>query len=104
PPPTFTTKVVKYEDKELLLVQVAPSTAVVHVVKELGPFIRANGSNRTPTSHELELLQMRRAAGGIMPLYGNFIDNSSDCWRAGWRVALGEVSFGFSSSYQFLFP
>ncbi len=65
PPPSFTTKTIKYEDKELLLVQVARSSTTVHVVKELGPFIRANGSNRTPTSHELALLQGRRGSSGL---------------------------------------
>jgi hypothetical protein len=74
PPPNFTTKVVKYEDKELFFVQVAQASATVHVVKELGPFIRANRSNRTPTSHELESLQRRRASGGVMPLFSNWID------------------------------
>lgn len=67
PPPIFTTKIVKYEGKELFLVQVAHSPATVHVVKDLGPFIRANRSNRTPTSHELELLQGRRGFGGTLP-------------------------------------
>lgn len=75
PPPNFTTKVVNYGDKELFFVQVAQSSAVVHVVKELGPFIRANRSNRTPTSHELELLQGRRASGGGTPLFRNWIDS-----------------------------
>ena len=65
PPPRFTTKIVRYEDKDLLLVQVAHSSATVHVVKDLGPFIRANGSNRTPTSHELELLRGRRGSSGL---------------------------------------
>lgn len=65
PPPRFTTKIVRYEDKDLFLVQVADSSATVHVVKELGPFIRANRSNRTPTSHELELLRGRRGSSGL---------------------------------------
>ncbi len=65
PPPQFTTKTAKYENKELFLVQVAHSPSTVHVVKELGPFIRANRSNRTPTSHELELLQRRRGSSGL---------------------------------------
>ncbi len=69
PPPTFTTKVVKYEDKELFFVQVVRASAAVHVVKELGPFIRANRSNRTPTSHELELLQARWTSSGVLPAF-----------------------------------
>ncbi len=69
PPPIFTTKIAKYEDKELFLVQVTHSSTTVHVVKELGPFIRANRSNRTPTSHELELLQGRRGVGSALPLF-----------------------------------
>ena len=68
PPPSFTTKVVKYEGKELFLVRVAESSGTVHVVKELGPYIRANRSDRTPTSHELELLQRRRGSvSGLSP-------------------------------------
>src|SRR6267142_158500 len=65
PPPRFTTNIVRYEDKDLHLVQVAHSSATVHVVKDLGPFIRANRSNRTPTSHELELLRGRRGSSGL---------------------------------------
>lgn len=59
PPPRFETKSIKHENKELFLVQIARSSSGVHVVKDLGPFIRANKSNRTPTSHELELLYRR---------------------------------------------
>src|SRR6266446_9471570 len=69
PPPSFTMKIVKYDNKELLLVQVAQSSAMVHVVKELGPFIRANKSNRSPTSHELELLQGRRGSDRGLPVF-----------------------------------
>lgn len=68
PPPNFTTKITKHENKELFLVQIAQSSDVVHVVKELGPFIRANRSNRTPTSHELEQLRRRNSESGI-PLF-----------------------------------
>jgi len=68
PPPQFTTKEVKYENKEVLLVRVAQSSSTVHVVRELGPFIRANKSNRSPTSHELELLQKRRSSSGNSPI------------------------------------
>ena len=69
PPPSFTMKIVEYDNKELLLVQVAQSSAMVHVVKELGPFIRANKSNRSPTSHELELLQGRRGSDRGLPVF-----------------------------------
>jgi hypothetical protein len=68
PPPSFTTKIVKYDNKELFVVRIAQSSATVHVVKELGPFIRANRSNRSPTSHELELLQKRRSSSGNSPI------------------------------------
>ncbi len=68
PPPSFTTKIVKYENKELFVVRIAQSSATVYVVKELGPFIRANKSNRSPTSHELELLQKRRSSSGNSPI------------------------------------
>jgi Putative DNA-binding domain len=64
PPPSFTVKAVKYQDKDLFLVRVAESSATVHVVKEVGPYIRANKSNRAPTSHELEVLQRRRSGSG----------------------------------------
>src|SRR5260370_26134738 len=69
PPPSFMMKIVKYDNKELLLVQVAQSSAMVHVVKELGPFIRANKSNRSPTSHELELLQWRLSSDRGLPVF-----------------------------------
>jgi hypothetical protein len=77
PPPQFTTKVVKHEGKELFLVQIAESSATVHVVKELGPFIRANRSNRTPTSHELELMMGRRGSGAPLSLFYRRRDSSS---------------------------
>jgi len=69
PPPSFTTKIVKYDNKELFVVQVAHSPNTVHVVKDQGPFIRANRSNRTPTSYELELLQRRRGSESGLPLF-----------------------------------
>src|SRR5258708_35381597 len=68
PPPSFTVKAVKYQDKDLFLVRVAASSASVHVVKEVGPYIRANKSNRAPTSHELELLQRRSGSGSPLSL------------------------------------
>ncbi len=69
PPPSFTTKIVKYDNKELFVVRIAQSSATVHVVKELGPFIRANKSNRSPTSHELELLRGRRSSESGLPVF-----------------------------------
>src|SRR5260370_18940755 len=68
-PPSFTTKIVKYDNKELFVVRIAQSSATVHVVKELGPFIRANKSNRSPTSHELELLRGRRDSESGLPVF-----------------------------------
>src|SRR5208282_441879 len=64
PPPVVRTGVVNYENKELLLVEIPESHAAVHTVKDLGPFIRANATNRSPTSYELELL-FRRGDLGI---------------------------------------
>jgi|SRR5271165_1092703 len=63
PPPEFTTRVVRHEGKELLLVRVPESSGSVHTVRDLGPFIRANGTNRTPTSYELEAVFRRRSFG-----------------------------------------
>jgi hypothetical protein len=65
PPPAFATRVVKHEGKELLLVEIAESASAVHTVKDLGPFIRANGTCRSPTSHELALLSQRRNVSGM---------------------------------------
>jgi ATP-dependent DNA helicase RecG len=65
PPPAFTTRVVNHENKELLLVQIVESASAVHTVKDLGPFIRANGTNRSPNSHELALLWQRRNVTGM---------------------------------------
>ncbi len=65
PPPVFTTRVVNHEGKELLLVEIVESASTVHTVKDPGPFIRANGTNRSPTSHELALLWQRRNVSGM---------------------------------------
>lgn len=59
PPPAFTVRAVVYENKELLVIAVNKSDSVVHVVKDRGPFIRANATNRSPTSHELARLLTR---------------------------------------------
>ncbi len=58
-----------HENKELLVVEVPESLSVVHTVKDLGPFIRANGTNRAPTSHELKLLFQRRGSGLSAPIF-----------------------------------
>jgi hypothetical protein len=63
PPPEFTTRIVSHEGRDLLLVRVVESADSVHTVKNLGPFIRANGTNRVPTSYELEVLFRRRSSG-----------------------------------------
>lgn len=60
PPPEFTIRVVQHEAKELVLVRIVESSGLVHVVKDRGPFIRANGTTRTPNSYELESLFRRR--------------------------------------------
>jgi hypothetical protein len=59
-PPEFSTRVVQHDDKALLLVHIPESSGRVHTVKDLGPIIRANGTNRCPTSYELEALFGRR--------------------------------------------
>src|SRR5260370_26350400 len=63
PPPAFATRVVNHGGKDLLLVRISESSGTVHTVKDLGPFIRANGTNRAPTSYELERLFRRRSSG-----------------------------------------
>ncbi len=63
PPPPIQTELVRYQDKSLFLVKVVESKDQVHVVKDKGPFIRANATNRTPTSDELVRLQRRRSGG-----------------------------------------
>jgi hypothetical protein len=52
--PVFSTEIIKYEDKELLLLHVQRSEGPIYTVRERGPFIRANASNRAPSSLELE--------------------------------------------------
>jgi hypothetical protein len=60
PPPAVTTEVVGYQGRTLFLIRVAESKEQIHVEKEHGPLIRANATNRTPTSHELYSLIQRR--------------------------------------------
>lgn len=66
PPPVFTVRAVNREGKELLLVEIAESPSTVHFVKDLGLFIRANGTNRAPTNHEFQLLLGRRGSAEIL--------------------------------------
>lgn len=63
PPPTIETEVVQYLDKPVFLVKVSQSRDRVHTLKDRGPFIRANGTNRAPTADELARLCSRNAAG-----------------------------------------
>jgi hypothetical protein len=63
PPLSIETEVVQYQDKRLFLVKVIQSKDRVHILKDHGPFIRANGTNRTPTSDELARLCRRRTGG-----------------------------------------
>ncbi|MFZ0819968.1 MAG: ATP-binding protein [Candidatus Acidiferrales bacterium] len=65
PQPHVAMRIVQYEGKSLFLVEVEESSSTVHTVKDLGPYIRANGSNRTPTSHELTQLCQRRLGVGL---------------------------------------
>ena len=68
PPPKFVIRVVQHEGKDLVLVQIGKSSGSVHVAKDRGPFIRANGTNRAPNSDELEsLFRRRRSAVGGFP-------------------------------------
>jgi predicted HTH transcriptional regulator len=60
PPPEFAIRVVHHEGKDLVLVRIVESSGSVHTVKDRGPFIRANGTNRAPNSYELEALFRRR--------------------------------------------
>jgi hypothetical protein len=60
PSPEYTITVVNHGGKDLVLVRIAESPASVHTVRDLGPFIRASGTNRALTSYELEALFRRR--------------------------------------------
>lgn len=60
PPPAYRIRALTREEKELVLVQVSESPSTIHFVKDLGLLIRANGTNRAPTSHEFHLLLQRR--------------------------------------------
>jgi ATP-dependent DNA helicase RecG len=63
PPPLIETEVVQYQDKSLLLVKVMQSKDRVHILKDHGPLIRANATNRVPTADELTRLCSRHAGG-----------------------------------------
>lgn len=55
--PAFSTEIVCYEDKNLLLIHVSRSEGIIYTVRERGPFIRANASNRSPSAQEIEKLR-----------------------------------------------
>ena len=61
PSPSIETEVVQYQDKALFVMRVLESKDQVHMLKDHGPFIRANATNRAPTSHEHERLCRRRS-------------------------------------------
>jgi predicted HTH transcriptional regulator len=61
PPPAIETEVATYEGKSLLIVKVIESKDRVHIVKDHGPLIRANGTNRVPNADELARLCSRHA-------------------------------------------
>jgi len=63
PPPSIETEVVQYQDKSLLLVKVIQSKDRVHIVKDHGPWIRANATNRVPTADELARVFSRHTGG-----------------------------------------
>jgi hypothetical protein len=68
PPPLVSTEIVQHQGRSLFLIRVSESKEDVHVEKEHGPLIRANGTNRTPTSHELDRLYQRGNSPGTNPL------------------------------------
>jgi hypothetical protein len=61
PPPQIETEAVRYHEKSLLLVKVIQSGDRVHIVKDHGPWIRANATNRVPNADELARLCSRQA-------------------------------------------
>lgn len=63
PPPSIQIEVVQYQDKTLFLVKVIQSNDRLHIVKDHGPLIRANATNRVPTADELARLYSRHAGG-----------------------------------------
>ncbi|MGD1154614.1 MAG: ATP-binding protein [Terriglobia bacterium] len=63
PPPMIETEVVQHEEKSLFLVKVIKSKGQVHSLKDHGPFIRTNATNRTPTSDELARLFSAQTVG-----------------------------------------
>lgn len=54
PVPRFKGEDVDYEGKKLFLVRISESDGPVYTVKEHGPYIRSNGTNRAPTSQEID--------------------------------------------------
>lgn len=68
PPPATRSSIATHQGKELFLLEVSEAQNSIHVVKEQGVFIRANGTNRAPTSHELSLLvDSRRSSASALP-------------------------------------
>jgi len=63
PAPLIETEVVQHQDKPLLLVKVSQSKDRLHIVRDVGPLIRANATNRVPTGDELARLCRRFAEG-----------------------------------------
>ncbi len=62
PPPMYTIREVKSEDRVVLLVRVIASDLVVHVARDDGPYVRANRNNRRPGAVELANLFRSRSA------------------------------------------
>jgi len=71
PLPEFSTRIVEHQGKSLFLVDVIESSRV-HVVRELGPFIRAQGTTRVPTADELAALFSRKDRRGLTNALFNF--------------------------------
>lgn len=67
PVPEFSIGAVDHENTRLLLVRIGESSNQVHTVRDLGPFIRANATNRSPTSYELTALFLRRGLRSPWP-------------------------------------
>jgi len=62
PQPHFRSETLRHGDKNLLLIHIAESEGPIYTVRELGPFIRSNATNRTPTSREIEFLFQKRGS------------------------------------------
>lgn len=62
PPPSVSIEQTVYDDKPLLLVRVPSSSDVVHIVRDRGPYIRANGTTRVPSSYELNNWRVQKGS------------------------------------------